>query len=464
MNLKWFNCEFHCYLAIFPKQTYYFGTMAQKEERKRKRQSNGIDSPSKRVAIDPVEAGEKIKVTFSENSQLHPALASTPGLTAPTVSFDAFARPLQSKSTNSVPRPSSHDLLLHSSKHPRLDYTASSIALNKDVSHYVAVYDPSAKQLQVTAAHHLSLRSAVRSEQNAEAKQRRTLAQQREELGREFGTKKAKKAIADKTVNAIMKDVKGKGKADGVQEAILESMADATADAPQKQEIEDALLASKPIPRPKLSAENVEDVYPFSTLVPQGDVRSLQIKDWIEKTKAGENMTGFTHRFPAFRVDALGKREDVQRLKALKYLELLLQFHDVLSGGGRSGRKVPKKEVMQKRLAEWPEALVDSVRRRFATSSNELPKWNMDNLYTHMCALSLFVDGWTSDIQALREDLRMENKEITQYYKELGCKVNSLTDKEREQRGLTKGQSAQTRIARLRLPLDFPKPRAGRRA
>lgn len=440
--------------------------MAQKEEKKRKRQSHTAESPSKRVALDASDSRDKIKVTYDGgNGGLHPVLASTPGLAAPDVSFQAYAKPLKGKSANNeAPNPTSHDLLLHSSKHPRLDYTASSIPLDKDVSHYVAVYDPASKQLQITPAHHLSLRSTVRSEDDAEARKRRTLAQQREDLGREFGTKKAKKAIADKTVNAIVQDVKGKGKADGVQDAILESMADATADAPKKQELEDALMASKPIPKPNLAAENVEDVYSFSTLVPQSDARQLQIKEWAEKTKAGEEITGFKHRFPAFRVEAIGKREDIQRLKALKYLELLLQFHDVLSNAGRSGKKVPKKEVMQKKLADWPDALVDSVRRRFANASNELPKWHMDNFYTHMCALALFVDGWASDTLALREDLRMENKEITQYFRELGCKVVALTDKEREQRGLTKGQSAQVRMARLRLPLDFPKPRAGRRA
>ena len=441
--------------------------MAQKEDKKRKRQANGVESPSKRVALDATSAGDRVKVTFNDDgSQAYPVLASTPGLAAPTVSFQAFSKPLKKSTSQDTtpPNPNSHDLLLHSAEHPRLDYTASSTALDTNLSHYVAVYDPSTKQLQITPAHYLSLRSTVRSEaEDVEEKKRRTLTQQKEDLGREFGTKKAKKVIADKTVNAIAKDAKGKGKTDGVQDAILESMADATADAPKKEELEDALMASKPIPRPNLAAESVEDVYTFNNLVPQGDARHLQVKDWLEATKAGEEITGFKHRFPAFRVDAIGKREDIQRLKALKYLSLLLQFHDALPTGGRSGRKVPKKEILAKKLGEWSEALVDSVRRRFANASNELPKWNMDNLYTHMCALSLFVDGWTSDTQALREDLRMENKEVVQYFRELGCKIVALTDKEREARKLTKAQAAQVKVARLRLPLEFPRPRQGRR-
>lgn len=437
--------------------------MAQKEDKKRKRQANATESPSKRVALDAANSGDKITVSMSnEDGGLYPVLASTPGISAPTIPFVAYAKPLPGKDSATTPKPDTHDVTLHSAQHPRLDYTASKIALDTGLSHYVAAFDPESKSLQITPAHHLSLRSKLRTEEDEEDKQRRSYAQQREELGREFGTKKAKRAIADKAVNAIVGDKKGKGKANGVQDAILESMADATAGAPNKDDLEDAALASKPIPKPNRKAENVEDVYTFNTLIPQSDARLLQVKDWLDKTKADEALN-FNHRFPATRVQAIGKREDAQRLKALKYLSLLLQWHDALQTAGRAGKKVPKKEVLQKKLADWPDNLVDSVRRRFATPANELPKWNMDNLFTHICALTLFVDGWTTDTTNLRDDLKMENKEIQQYFRELGCKVGPLTEKERETRGLKKAQAAQVRVAKLRLPLDFPKARSGRR-
>ena len=109
------------------------------------------------------------------------------------------------------------------------------------------------------------------------------------------------------------------------------------------------------------------------------------------------------------------------------------------------------------KLSYWPEQLVDSVRRRFSDINNELSKWHMDNLYTHMCALSLFVDGWATDTTDLRNDLRMENKQISQYFLELGCKITGPTETERKARNMTKAQAAATRIAKLKLPLEFPK-------
>jgi len=61
-------------------------------------------------------------------------------------------------------------------------------------------------------------------------------------------------------------------------------------------------------------------------------------------------------------------------------------------------------------LAEWPETLIESVRRKFS-DNNELNKWHMDNLITHMAAISLFIDGYKTDTHDLREDLRLENKQ-----------------------------------------------------
>lgn len=443
--------------------------MADAERRKRKRNTQGNDPPNKKTAIDRLESG-RIKVHFNSDNGPQPAFLSSPGLMAPQVAFSAYTRPSSASSPNkTLSVQSKHDLLLHSSEHPRLDYTASPATLDEHLSHYVAVFDPTSKQLQITPAHHLSLRSILRSEAKDEAeKQKRTIGQQRAELGREFGTKKAKKAIADKTINAIVKGAPAKGK-DEAQNAILDSMAESALPTLNEQEQKEAAVASKPIPKPELAAKNVEDVYPFDTLLPQPESRLVAIKDWQDTVRAEEAIE-FTHRYPALRVIPLAKGDDVLRLKALCYLTLLLQFHDVLVSAGRAGKKVPRKETLKQKLSSWPEALVDRVRVRFSDQKNELPKWHMDNLYTHICALSLYVDGWTTDTTNLKLDLKMENKEIAQYFRELGCKVAPPTEKERESVNqwfgrppMNKGQAAVSRIAKLKVPPDFPKARSGRR-
>jgi DNA-directed RNA polymerase I subunit RPA49 len=93
-----------------------------------------------------------------------------------------------------------------------------------------------------------------------------------------------------------------------------------------------------------------------------------------------------------------------------------------------------------------------------------LPKFYLERLYTHICALALYVDGFVTDTKDLREDLKLEQKEIVQYFRELGCKISAPTEKEREARKIkTKAEASLMKIAKLKLPLEFPKPRAGRR-
>ena len=40
-----------------------------------------------------------------------------------------------------------------------------------------------------------------------------------------------------------------------------------------------------------------------------------------------------------------------------------------------------------------------------------MPRWNIDNLITHVAAAALIVDDHEVDVNDLREDLKIENKE-----------------------------------------------------
>lgn len=434
--------------------------MAEKEGKKRKRQTDGVDGPrTKKAAVE----GGSIKVTHHNQDGLQPVLVSAPGLTAPSIPFDTYAKPLSKEHAQKEVTPGTHNLLLHSAKHPQVDYTASPSNLDQHLAHYIAVYDPNTNKLQITPAHHLSLRSAPRKtavvDEEYDQHRRATYAAQKASLGQEFGTKKAKKAIASKTENAIGKDAKGKGKKDDVQDAIISAMADSAAATPRKDQLADDILASKPIPKPNLAAEDVEDVYSFDTLLPPNDARLVHIKDWQDKARAEEEVM-LAHRFTAAHFLTTGKNDDVRRLKALRYIELLLDFHDALLKSGKAGKKVPKQ--LSTRLSAWPEQLVNSVRHRFALT-NELPKRELDNLYTHICALTLYVNHFRTNTQSLRDDLKMDNKQISQYFAELGARVTAPTERDREFLKLNKAQASTVRIAQLRLPLEFPKPRVGRK-
>lgn len=40
-----------------------------------------------------------------------------------------------------------------------------------------------------------------------------------------------------------------------------------------------------------------------------------------------------------------------------------------------------------------------------------MTRWHVDNLITHICAAALYVDNFEVDVNDLRDDLKLENKE-----------------------------------------------------
>ncbi|KAF2158208.1 RNA polymerase I associated factor, A49-like protein [Myriangium duriaei CBS 260.36] len=426
--------------------------MASEKDKKRKRHSVDADKSVKKRSVEAGQGEVKV-VHTSAGQRLCPVIASVPGIHLKPLDFDAYTKPHSTQAAGQTPDPSSHSILLQSSAHPQLDYTASAPD-DHSTDNYLGVFDPSNNTLQVIPAYAVTVRSTLRSETNevqAENAQR-SKAMQREMLGMEFGTKKAKRAIASKTVNAITTET-GKG----VESAVLGTVNDTSTALPDKAEREAAILRSKPIPEPNLGTDKVEEIYPITQLIPKGDMGDMAVRDWQDKVKAGTAVE-LTSRFVAHRLQHVAKSGNIQKLKALKYMLLLLDFTAALRPN-RDGRKVPKQDELRDKMSAWNETTVDSVRRRFA-EGGELNKWHVDKLMTHMAAISLYIDDFKTDTHDLREDLRLENRQMTQYFNELGCRTRSPTEKEyAEFRISNKSQAAQRKVALLKLPLDFPKTR-----
>ncbi|KAL0262190.1 DNA-directed RNA polymerase I subunit rpa49 [Diplodia seriata] len=434
--------------------------MPDLSEKKRKRNADKNDRPSKKVQID--QPTRPVKLAFlDDNDQLGPVVAATPGV---SFSSDLALKPYKKETDKHH-----YELLLHSSDHPRLDFSARQErdgTAESLLKHYVGVYDPDTGALQVMEAHKLVLRSTLRSEAEEMRAQREAAADQerqtnfalRQELGKEFGTKKAKKALASITENAINPTA---GAADGkvtdaVAKAVLESVADATADAPTREALQQAVDENKPRPKANLEATTPAEVYPPDVLIGGDNMRLIEVKSWLEAVEKNESINTES-LFVSRRLVSVGSSKNVKKLKVLKYMLLLIDFLAALKPARNGAKKLPQRADLEKRT-NTSGALLDGVRRKFV-DGNELTKWHVDYLITHIAALSLYIDNFAVDTFDLREDLRLDNKQIGQYYHELGCKIVNPTEKEREAGKLTKAEAVNHRMAKLKIPLDFPKQR-----
>ncbi|EMD67803.1 hypothetical protein COCSADRAFT_82745 [Bipolaris sorokiniana ND90Pr] len=427
-------------------------------DKKRKRHAENGDRPKKKAVVAP-QGNVRVDMVESKET-LGPLLAVTPGLAVPSkISFTPYKR------TKVLQQGESTELLFQSSDHPRLDYIAQEErdgSSESQLQDYVGVYDPATSKLQIVPVKRVVVRSTLRSEveemrqeQEALEAQNNTIMAKRAALAAEFGSKKSRKALEDRTLNAI----KSGAGANEVAENVLKQMSSSTSVMPTSQDLAAAVDSSKPRPIPNLAAEYPGDVYPISTVVGSELMTMLDVKDWVQASAAGQGVE-VTSKYVARRIVKLAKNKQIQKLKVLRFILLCINFNAALIGaGGARPKKIPIKGKLEAAMGEdTPAGCVLAIRRKFAPEgSSEMPRWNVDNLMTHIAAAALIVDDQAVDVNDLREDLKLENKEIKQYFAELGCKLTPPTQTDLTNLKLTKAESINHFVAKLKLPLTFPK-------
>ncbi|KAL9091887.1 MAG: hypothetical protein Q9165_004639 [Trypethelium subeluteriae] len=424
-----------------------------------------------------------------------PIIASSPGLAFPSdISLQTYRKKIGG-SVLSDPRiappgyqsdPVSYEVLLHSTSHPKLDFLGKEEEeeANQDpnasqgLKHYTGIFDPETGTLQVIPSRKVTLRHVPRVEAEemsaqaaAAAQQRSTVNAQRNELGMEFGSRRAKKAISANVQNAIAPSQAQQvaaastvpEKLDAIGSALLSDAAASTKDRPSTAALQAAVDEAKPRPKANLEAKIAADVYTIENLVGEDVMKALTVRDWLDcAEKGGDVQTNSKHVANRLHQVATGTKKDVQKLKLLKYIETLIIFNNNLKSGKRGTKAVPKFAELKEKL-QASEIVVSRIEQSFSDGGN-VGKWHSDYLHTHIGALALIVDNFQVMTADLKQDLKLDDNAVVQYFRELGCQVRSASDGERIKAKMSKAASAGMKVAILKLPLDFPLQRPPRRA
>jgi DNA-directed RNA polymerase I subunit RPA49 len=328
----------------------------------------------------------------------------------------------------------------------------------------------------------------------------RTMREQKTDLTYTFGTKKSRKATQSMAENAQLSSAP-EGAATAAESALLQSMpADAARDiAAKSAAVQAEIQASKPLPPANLDAKHPSEVYPIENLVPNGNatLRQLPIKDWQDTISSGLEVIT-SSRYVANRIYDVVESGNTTHLQILRFVLVLIELARALGSGkpGRGPKRLPSRDDLRQILSSGsknanddpsppiPDPVIDAIRRKFAPGGSTLSKNDITLLKTTICALTLHIppqpvkDGiptpnggntpneMATDPSDLRDDLQCENADIQQYFRELGCRVDKPRETEFAKWDVRggKAQAATMRIARLKLPVEFPKvSRAGGR-
>ncbi|KAL2015854.1 hypothetical protein VTK56DRAFT_4687 [Thermocarpiscus australiensis] len=435
--------------------------MADSSQKKRRRAEDDTPQPKKKE-VDFVEQpaiASSFRVTKVRKPQVSPpVVAVTPGISLPdSFPFNVYEKAEQptSKRRKSGGAPPPSEMALHSSAHRSIDYTAREErfrSVDTMLNHYIAVIDPRSGEVEVIQARKMVVRGTVRSKQAAaEAMEERagkpTHSEMRMELGQTFGTKKAKKAIQAVAEDAMLAE-KSRGKLGEEDRALVNTIKDSSQHMATREELQAAVDQARPVPRGNFDAEDIQDVYVPAEIIGAEVLNAIPVMDWQEKVKKLEPIQ-VPSRFVAHRINRVASNEDaVQRLKVMRYLLWVLVFWATTKKGRERGTKnIGRRDELRQALAPAPEVVIENIRRKFS-DNGVMRKAHIDLLMTHCCVFASIIDNFEVNTFDLREDLKLEQKQLNQYFMEIGARIKQ-----------SKAGDKINHIAKLALPLQFPKLR-----
>nr|GAT56042.1 Rpa49 subunit specific to nuclear RNA polymerase I [Mycena chlorophos] len=255
-------------------------------------------------------------------------------------------------------------------------------------------------------------------------------------LGETFGTKKAKAAIRARERNVV--DV---GAMEGTIDFVMAGIDKAAEGLMTKEAAKELADKSRPIPPFDAETANVDEVYPLHGIIPEAEWKGLSVAAFYEAGTPGDRRQLLPLRNSSWvntRVEAAltgAKTKDRKKtLKLLFYISCMMGFRKEMS-------RKPSREDLSTRLSVVPDTVIDSLVSRFTQTARDTtqPRTTPDlevRLLSHMFALCLRVDGYAADYTTIAQDLAMPTDKISAIFRNLGCKVNKLTERERTRLGL----------------------------
>ncbi|SCW03101.1 LAFE_0G02960g1_1 [Lachancea fermentati] len=351
------------------------------------------------------------------------------------------------------------------------DGVTDDISVNSS-QYVVGVYDPSKKSVQLFKAPVLATKVISKSKKNLagpDIKQESARAAiMRNALGEAFGTKKAKKAIADLERNRIDSDKLVDAAID-----IVDSVKTASKDLPTKEELQHSATQDRTTPVPNLDATDVEQIYPIHNIIPKNEWQLIRVGSLIKELDTEKRLEFFPYAKSSYvskKSPSLTQSSQIGKLQLLYYLSLLLGVYE--------NRRVNNKAALLERLNSPPEALVDGILERFTVSragqfgrSKDraffVDPQREDKLLCYILAIILHLDNFIVEVSPLAQELGLKPSKLVNLFKNLGAIVKGATVAQADAFGIPKSAASTYKIATLKVPFKLPetsrRARASRR-
>lgn len=279
----------------------------------------------------------------------------------------------------------------------------------------------------------------------------------RNALGEAFGTKKAKKAIADLERNRIDSDKLTDSAID-----IVDSVRTAAKDLPSREQLEEKVTQERPTPLANVDATDVEQIYPIENIIPNREWQFIRVGPILKETdqeKRLEMLPYTKSQYLGKKLATLTQSAQTTKLQLLYYLSILLGVYD--------NRRVNNKMKLMERLNSPPDTLLDGILERFTIlragqvgkskdRSFLIDPQNEDRLLCYILVIVMHLNNFMVEISPLAKELGLKPSKIVNLFRVIGAYVKGATVAQAEAFGIPKSSASTYKIATLKVPFKLP--------
>lgn len=377
--------------------------------------------------------------------------------------FKGFRAPAETK-FDLYKKKGSHDEFVLHGENDRLEYEGSTDPNSADSNQYVVgVYNPSKKSVELYKAPVIISKVISKSKKNLagpkiKSKRDTRISTMRNALGEAFGTKKAKKAIADLERNRIDADKLTESAID-----IVSSVNETTKVLPSREELSETVSNdNRPTPLADLDATDVEQIYPINNIIPKREWNFIRVGPIMKEKDIDQKIELLPYKNSKYLTKKLALFEDstqMTKLQLLYYLSLLMGVYE--------NRRSNNKAKLSEKLNFPPEILLDGILERFTVlrsgqmgrskdRSFFIDPQHEDKLLCYILVIVLHLDNFIVEISPLAQELNLKPSKIVNLFRIIGAIVKGATVAQAEAFGIPKSAASTYKIATLKTPFKLP--------
>ncbi|KAG5440132.1 hypothetical protein PCANB_001701 [Pneumocystis canis] len=326
-------------------------------------------------------------------------------------------------------------------------------------NHCLAIIDPETDIADLIPIPLIHLECYIKKQETLyENSNEKEYKDQKEALNKEFGSKRAKKAIRDKELHTIHTH-----QLNAISSVITKDIKEATKNLQTLKQTYTETHKNLPIPPPNTQTTNLEEVYSLSDIVSSDELSMIHIKHILQESNERARIAFLPFKNSRYINEHLtntlaSEKKNKHRVKLLYYMSLLMAFYT-------NRHLVSKNELISKKLGDPPQILIDNLIKRFSEPSRSgtnhetiqsiITSYGTDKILCYLFALCLIIDNFSVDINLLAQDLSLSIQKCRELFKTLGCKIQGCTETQRISMKLSKAEAKMYKKAVLTLPFEF---------